>query len=120
MDDTLVRLMNSQGGLERIKNTPMPRQYVHLLTMFVSIYCLLLPFGLIQDMGIMTPIGSSMLGIVFIALNRIGGEIEAPFENRPADVALTSITTTIEIGLRQLLGEATIPPAVVAVDGVIW
>lgn len=120
IDSTLVRLANSQGGLERIKNTPMPQQYTHLLTVVVGLYGLLLPFGLIQNLGIMTPIGSSVLALIFLTLNKMGREIETPFANRPADLPLTAIATTIEIGLRQLIGEPKVPEATQAVGGVLW
>jgi putative membrane protein len=46
--------------------------------------------------------------------------LEDPFENTVYDVPLTSITTTIEVNLRQLLGETTIPKPVQPVRGVLW
>ena len=62
-------------------------------------------------MGWYTPLGSTLVGFIFLALDKIGRDLEDPFENTIYDVPLTSITTTIEINLRQLLGETALPEA---------
>ena len=55
-------------------------------------------------------------------LNRLAGNsnVAIGFDNGIYDVPLTSISTTIEINLRQLLGETNIPAPVAAVDSVLW
>jgi ion channel-forming bestrophin family protein len=120
MDKTLDDLTDAQGGAERIKNTPMPRQYYYYPRLFVQIYCVLLPLALVINMGWYTPLGSTLVGFIFLALDRIGRDLEDPFHNTVYDIPLTSITTTIEVNLRQLLGETTVPKAEVPVDGVLW
>jgi putative membrane protein len=57
---------------------------------------------------------------MFLALERIGRVLEDPFENRINDVAMTAIATTIEINLRQMLGETELPPPAQPVDGILW
>ncbi len=120
MDGSLRDLMNAQGGAERIKNTPMPKQYDYFPRLFVQIYCMLLPLAMVTNMGWFTPLGSTLVGFIFLALDKIGRDMEDPFENTIYDVALTSITRTIDINLRQLLGETELPPALTPVDGVLW
>jgi ion channel-forming bestrophin family protein len=120
MDESLSALMNAQGGAERIKNTPMPKQYDYFPQLFVHIYCVLLPLALVTNMGWFTPLGSTLVGFIFLALDKIGRDLEDPFENTIYDVPLTSITTTIETNLRQLLGETALPPATTPVGGVLW
>ena len=71
-------------------------------------------------MGWFTPLGSTLVGFIFLALDKIGRDLEDPFENTIYDVPLTSMTTTIEINLRQMLGETELPPATAPVDGVLW
>lgn len=117
---TLNDLINFQGGSERIKNTPMPRQYVFYLGLFVKIYCLLLPLGLVQNMGWFTPLGSTLVGFVFIALDKIGRDLESPFDNNIYDIPLTAMCRTIEINLRQSMGERSLPAAPEPVHGVLW
>jgi ion channel-forming bestrophin family protein len=120
MDESLNDLADAQGGAERIKNTPMPKQYDYFPQLFVQIYCILLPLALVANMGWFTPLGSTLVGFIFLALDKIGRDLEDPFENTIYDVPLTSITTTIEVNLRQLLGETELPPATTPIDGILW
>jgi putative membrane protein len=120
MDESLNDLADAQGGAERIKNTPMPKQYDYFPQLFVHIYCVLLPVALVTNMGWLTPLGSTLVGFIFLALDKIGRDLEDPFENTIYDVPLTSITTTIETNLRQLLGDTALAPAATPIDGVLW
>jgi ion channel-forming bestrophin family protein len=120
LDSNLDDLVDAQGGTERIKNTPMPKQYDYFPQLFVQIYCLLLPLALVINMGWYTPLGSTLVGFIFLALDKIGRDLEDPFENTIYDVPLTSITTTIEVNLRQMLGETVLPEAKKPVRGVLW
>lgn len=120
LDSSLNDLIDAQGGTERIKNTPMPKQYDYFPQLFVHIYCMLLPLALVTTMGWFTPLGSTLVGFMFLALDKIGRDLEDPFENTIFDVPLTSITTTIDINLRQLLGETLLPPKTEPVKGVLW
>ncbi len=120
MDESLNDLADAQGGAERIKNTPMPKQYDYFPQLFVHIYCMLLPLALVTNMGWFTPLGSTLVGFIFLALDKIGRDLEDPFENTIYDVPLTSITRTIEVNLRQLLDETNLPQPEAAVRGVLW
>ncbi len=119
-DGSLVSLMDSQGGAERIKNTPLPKQYDFFPTLFVQIYCLMLPIGMVKNLEWFTPLGSTVVGFMFLALDKIGRDLEDPFDNAIYDVPLTAITTTIETNLRQMLGETELPPAARPVDDTLW
>jgi ion channel-forming bestrophin family protein len=120
IDGSVTALANAQGGAERIKNTPMPKQYDFFPQVFVAVYCLLLPLGLVANLQLLTPIGSTLVGFIFLALDEIGRDLESPFANREHDVPLTAICRTIEINLKQLIGETTLPEPVKVVDGVLW
>lgn len=120
MDESLNDLVDAQGGAERIKNTPMPRQYDYLPQLCVQIFCVLLPLAMGASMGWFTPLGSAVVGFIFLALDKIGRDLEDPFDNTVHDIPLTSISRTIEINLRQMLGEENLPPSVVPIQGVLW
>ena len=120
IDQNLTSLMDSQGGAERIKNTPMPQQFDFFPRLFVQIYCLMLPIGMVVSLGWYTPLGSTLVGFMFLALERIGRVLEDPFENEIPDVSMTAIATTIEINLRQMLGETELPAPVQPIDGILW
>lgn len=120
MDETLNDLVDAQGGAERIKNTPMPRQYDYIPQLCVQIFCVVLPLAMGASMGWFTPLGSALVGFIFLALDKIGRDLEDPFDNTVYDIPLTSITRTIEINLRQMLGEQELPPPVAVVKDVLW
>lgn len=120
MDRNLDDLADAQGGAERIKNTPMPKQYDFFPMLFVQIYCLLLPIGMVEQLGWFTPLGSTLVGFMFLALDKIGRDLEDPFDNKIYDIPLTAICKTIEINLRQLLGESTLPAPETPIRGVLW
>jgi len=120
IEQSMASLMDSQGGAERIKSTPMPKQFDFFPRLFAQIYCLFLPIGMVVDMGWYTPLGSTLVGFMFLALERIGRVLEDPFENRINDVSMTAIATTIEINLRQLLGDVELPAPAQPVDGILW
>ncbi len=120
IDRNLDDLADAQGGTERIKSTPMPKQYDYFPMLFVQIFCVLLPMGMVEQLGWITPLGSTVVGFMFLALDKIGRDLEDPFDNTIYDIPLTAITTNIEINLRQLLGEQEFPAPVAAVNGVLW
>jgi putative membrane protein len=111
-DKNLNQLSNIVGGCERIASTPIPFPYSVLLHRTVYIYCFLLPFGLVDSIGWMTPLIVVFIGYTFIALDAIVNEIEEPFGEAPNDLPLNTICQTIETSLREMLGQeaAAFPP----------
>lgn len=120
IDETLTQLTNIQGACERIKNTPLPRQYDYFPRLLVSFFCLLLPLGFVAGLGLATPIASTFVSFAFIVLDTIGRDIETPFANTVHDTPMTSLTRVIEIDLRQHLGEQKIPAEVHPVGGFMY
>lgn len=103
-DRNIDNLSGILGGCERIANTPIPFAYNVLLHRTVYIYCLLLPFGLVDNIGWMTPVIAVFIGYTFIALDAIITEIEEPFGVEPNDLALNAICRTIEASLQETIG----------------
>jgi putative membrane protein len=120
VEQLLVDMSNAQGGMERIKNTPLPREYAYFPTLFVQVFCVLLPIGLVDSLGLYTPLASSIVGFMMLAMDRIGSDLQDPFENRDHDVPLTSICRTIQIDLEQLRGRLDTPAPVRPVNHVLW
>ena len=119
LEASLTELTAIQGGCERIKNTPLPFAYSVLLHQLVAFYCLLLPFGIVQEVGIMTPVVVLLISHAFLGLDELGDEIEEPFGTHPNDLPLSALSRTIEINLRQLAGERDVPPFLEPVDDVL-
>ena len=122
LENLLEEMFTLQGKSERIKNFPYPRQYATLSHMFVWIFLLLFPFGIVPEFS---DIAKSMVGDfsfsthftwlavpfctivswVFHTMQRIGTVGENPFEGSANDVPISTIARGIEIDLRQLLDE---------------
>ncbi len=120
LDTTLSEITDVQGGCERIKNTPLPRQYDYYPELFVQAYCLLVPTVLVQELGWLTPVATALVSFVLLVLNRIGKNLEDPFSNAVYDTPMTALSRTIEINLLQALREEQLPPAVQPIRGVLW
>ena len=117
--ETVKELFAAQGRCERIKNTPLPRQYAFFTKSFVWIFVLLLPFALIQHLGWTALPIYIVLATIFTVTERIGSRTEDPFELKMEDVAMSFICRNIEIDLRQQLGEASVPSPLEPADGVL-
>lgn len=116
MMELITEMYALQGKCERIKNTPFPRQYAHFSGVFVLIFVALLPFGIVGEMAergapmiwLTVPI-SVVISWIFWTMEGVGDSSEDPFENFMNDVPMTALCRTIEIDLRQMLGESNIP-----------
>lgn len=105
INENLTVLTNVQGACERIKNTPLPRQFDYLPSVLVNAFCWLLPLVLVEDLGLMTPIASVLISFTFIAADLMSREISNPFENTIHDIPMTALSRTIELNLREQMEE---------------
>jgi ion channel-forming bestrophin family protein len=105
LEGSLDALMGALGACERIDNTPLPFTYQVILHRSVYSYCLLLPFGLVDAIGWMTPAVVAFVAYTFFALEALSDEIENPFGTLPNDLALDAMAAGIEGSLREMLGE---------------
>jgi len=108
--ERLAALTDVQGGCERIKNTPMPHSYSILIHSIVALYVFALPFGLVGTLHYFTPLVVLMVSYTFLGLDTVGDELEDPFGEDLNDLPLSTLCRTIEINLRQMLGERDVPP----------
>jgi putative membrane protein len=119
LGETLTDFNNHQGMSERIKNTPFPRPYSYFSRVAVYLHGTLVPLAFIEELGIYNIPLSMLINIIFLSLDQIGEQTEDPFENRPSDVPLTSISLTIEENLKEMLGESDLPVKPKPVCGVV-
>jgi putative membrane protein len=117
-----------QGKCERIKNFPLPRHYASLSIYFVYIFIFLLPLGLlsafsdanIESYMIWSVIPfTTLISWIFWMMEGAGDYAENPFEGLAFDTPMDSLTRTIEIDLREMLGETDLPPAITEKDGFV-
>ncbi|MCK6052700.1 bestrophin family protein [Moraxella osloensis] len=102
LDNTLGEIAHIQAGCERINNTPIPYAYFVLLHRTVYLYCFMLPFGLGNAIGWVTPFVVSFVGYTFMALNEIVDEISEPFGTGENELPLGMMCDTIETQLAML------------------
>lgn len=119
-------MYDEQGRSERIKNFPFPRQYASIPLLLIKLTSILIPFALIHEFEALGPHlvwltvpFSAIVTWVFILMEMIGDYSENPFEGTYNDVPISSISRTIEIDLKEMLGEQDIPPAMQPVDGML-
>lgn len=126
MTNLLQRLYTLQGKNERIKKFPLPRQYASMSRYFIGIFIVLLPFSVIPEvmkagqwgLWLSAPI-SVLVGWVYIMMEVVGDYSENPFEGMANDIPMMSLCRTIEIDLREILGEEDLPPSIQPKDGIL-
>lgn len=116
MDESLAGLAAVVGGCERIKNTPIPYSYTLLLHRTAYLYCYLLPFGLVDSIGYMTPFVVGIVSYTFFGLDALGEELEEPFSTAANSLPLTALCRSIERDMRETLGETDLPESLQPVD----
>ena len=125
---------DQQGKSERIKNFPYPRQFATINSLFIKLFCIMLPFGMLKEFdklnetidGIMKgnmvwlviPF-SVLISWVYTSLEQVGESTENPFEGSSNDVPISQISRTIEIDMREMLGETDLPPALQPKNSII-
>ncbi len=119
IEGVLTDITNAQGGMERIKNTPLPSGFRAFPNIATWMFCMLLPFEIVEDVAWATPLLSTLIGLVFVSALRIAEDLTDPFSNDVHDVPLTAMCRTIEIDLLQILEEDA-PEPLAPVDGVLW
>lgn len=51
-----------------------------------------------------------LLAATYFLIEKTALHMQDPFSDRPTDTAVTAIATTIEINLRQMIGNGDVPP----------
>lgn len=117
-----------QGATERIKNTPLPRQYSTSSHIFILIFTALLPFAMLKEfekldggdfIWLMLPF-NLVVSWVFSLMEYTGDYSENPFEGLLNDVPIYSIVRNIEIDLKDMMGEENLPERMKPVLDVIF
>jgi ion channel-forming bestrophin family protein len=113
-----------QGKSERIKNFPYPRQYATVNTLFVKLFCFLLPFALLGEFNNLNHATSGalkgymvwfvipfsvLISWVYTSLDQVGESTENPFEGSANDVPISQMSRVVEIDIREMLGETDLP-----------
>jgi putative membrane protein len=107
-DRNLNSLSDVIGGCERIGSTPLPFAYSVMIHRTVYFFCATLPFGLVENIGIFTPVFSVFVAYTFMAHEAIASQLEDPFGTDENDLALNMMSVYIEDAMRDLIGESAL------------
>lgn len=120
---TLNRLYDVQGGCERIKNTAFPDEVRFISRALVWLTAIAVPVAFLNPIkNDVTPLELFAVIVIvlsFMVVEQLGAALKNPFENAPNDTPMTSLCRTIEIDLRQQLGETEIPPPIAPERGIL-
>ncbi|KQR93415.1 hypothetical protein ASG01_09520 [Chryseobacterium sp. Leaf180] len=116
-----------QGQAERIKKFPLPRQFANSGFIFIVIFIIMLPLGLVSefsklgDYGVWTCIPFCVVvGWIYVVMELVGDYSENPFSGLMFDIPMLSICRTIEIDLLQIIDEHNdLPDPVASKHGVL-
>jgi ion channel-forming bestrophin family protein len=103
MQQLLDRLGEALGSCERILRTPMPLAYAIHLKQLLLLYCLSLPFQMVEQAKWGTPFLVGVISFMLFGIEAIGLEIENPFGRDPNDLPLDSICQTIGRNIEDLI-----------------
>ncbi|HNL06649.1 MAG TPA: bestrophin family ion channel [Chitinophagales bacterium] len=115
-----------QGKNERIKKTPLPRQYANMSRYFVGLFVILLPFSMIPELMKVNNLGlwlsipiTVIIGWIYVMMELVGDYSENPFQGMANDIPTMSICRTIEIDLREMLREKDLPSPIKPHNGIL-
>lgn len=104
--DTMVDVL---GMCERILKTPIPLAYSIHLKQLLLIYCLSLPFPMVNELNWLTGVVVAAISFAVFGIEEIGIEIENPFGYDANDLPLDTICATMQRNIEDLI---TLAPCV--------
>ncbi|HHP7245779.1 MAG TPA: bestrophin family protein [Elainellaceae cyanobacterium] len=103
MQTTLNSMIDVLGGCERILKTPIPLAYAIHLKQILLVYCLTLPFQMVNNTGWWTGPFAALISFIVFGVEEIGIEIEDPFGCDPNDLPLDEICKTMLRNIEDLI-----------------
>lgn len=103
MQELLNNLVDNLGACERILKTPIPLAYAIHLKQLLLIYCLLLPFQMVESLGWYTGLIVALVSFTLFGIEAIGIEIENPFGYDENDLQLDGICQTMKRNIDDLI-----------------
>lgn len=105
IDQTLVRLVESMGQAERIKNTVFPTTYRMYLHLFIYLFLGMLSVSIVELEGMWQIVILTLISSPILLLEKTATYLQDPFEGIATDTPVTHIARNIEINLKNLIGD---------------
>lgn len=110
LEETLARMTDSMGGCERIRNTPFPPHYSTCIHFLIYLFIVFLPFSFVDAPAVVMTLVTVPVAVGFLVVEKIALYLELPFAEIQTGTPMTTLSRTIEINIRQMLGESETPP----------
>ena len=111
ISDCIRQMYELQGKAERIKKTVFPFFYTYFTRMFLWVFILILPFGLVPEMGWESIPIIVLTCFVFYILERTGTATMLPLDFNSSGTPMSALCRVIEIDILQQVGCKDIPEA---------
>lgn len=114
IDRERALLIDHIGACERILRTPVPRVATIKVRRFILLFLLLLPLGVVDWAGWVTPVVVALVAYPILELDLIGSELQRPFSRQAlSHIALDDICAMIERNLMALHESSLAAPGVI-------
>jgi putative membrane protein len=102
MSQFLTSMVEVVGACERIRSTPMPLSFNYILKVYVYLYTLVMPFGLVGSLGWWSI--PAVCAVFFLAMSMVilAEELEDPFGYHPDDLPMERIMGNIERQIQEI------------------
>ena len=102
---TLTSLTQHYGDMETIKLTPIPVAHLIHTRQVLALYVLVLPFGLVQNMGWWAVPVVGLVAFTLYGIEGIGRQLEDPFGYDRNDIKMDAIVEDLRVEVDALLHE---------------
>ncbi len=102
LERNLNSLMDSLGGCERIKNTPIPFSYSLFIKKFIFVYVITLPLAFVQQFGYFAALISTFIFYILVSMEVLAEEIEDPFGTDDNDLPTDQLCFKIKESVEQV------------------
>ena len=102
MEELLSRMVDSQGGCEKIQKTPLPFVYAAMIKQLILAYLLTLPLVMAERCGWWSPLLMAIVSLGLFGMEEASVETEDPFGKDENCLDLETFTLTIARDTGQL------------------
>lgn len=103
LDKNLNAVVDSIGGCERIKNTPIPYSYSLFIKKFIFIYVITLPLAFVNQFSYFSAFIATFVFYALVSMEVLAEEIEDPFGEDDNDLPIDQICERIKQNVNEIL-----------------
>jgi ion channel-forming bestrophin family protein len=102
MNNLLNNMVEGLSSCERIAQTPLPIAYCIYLKRLILIYCLGLPFNLVENMEWWAIPVVAIVSFILLGIEELGNELENPFQYDANDLPVNALCNNIVVDVESI------------------